>query len=538
MESTVAEQLLEEDGVASQGPGGEPRSYATNRTLVITGLMFATALAALDGTVVATALPTIVGVLKGLPLYSLVIAAYFLTSTTTVPLYGKLSDMYGRKPVFMAGAGLFIAGSALCGLAWDMPSLIAFRAVQGLGAGAVIPVSLTLVGDLFGADELDERARLQGLFGSVWGVSSVVGPVIGGAIVQFFDWRWVFLVNVPVGIVSAILLFVYLREPKMHTRQRIDIAGAVTLTAGVTLLLVALQSGGRGNWLSSSTLLSLFGAVAFLVAFGFIERRAVAPVLSLALLKRPIIAIPCLVGILCGGVLVGFAAYVPLLIQGAWGSTPIEAGLVIALSLGWPLASSRVGKLLRNYSYRRIVAGGVVVILAGSAMLMLALLLQVSDNPLLRVATVVTATFVTGVGFGSSTTTMLIAVQNSVPWRERGIATASVQFFRNMGNTIGSAALGTVLTATLTPVLLASANVQRLAEQLKAASPRAGSDPALGPVNTLFDLAVRKTLEPGVRLEMASALSGSLGWVFVGVLLMAAAAVLLATRFPKLESET
>src|SRR5947209_4244375 len=256
MAETITDEIKAEVEGAAQVEAAH-RSYAISRPLIIAGLITATALAALDGTIVATALPTIVGILGGLPLYSFVIAAYFLTSTTTVPLYGKLSDMYGRKPVFMAGAGLFILGSALCGFAWDMPSLIVFRAIQGLGAGAVLPVSLTLIGDLF---DIEERARLQGVFGAVWGVSSVIGPLIGGAIVQFFDWRWVFFINVPVGIASSLLIFFYLREPSVHTRQRVDLAGALLLTLGVALLLLGIQSGGRGGWLSPVTLLALGGA--------------------------------------------------------------------------------------------------------------------------------------------------------------------------------------------------------------------------------------------------------------------------------------
>ena len=248
-------------------------------------MILATALSALDSTVVATAMPTIVGQLKGLPLYSLVIAAYLLTSTTTVPVYGKLADMYGRKPVFMFGAITFIIGSALCGLAWDMPSLIAFRAVQGLGAGAVLPISLTIVGDLF---SIEERARISGIFGSVWGISSVIGPVIGGAIVQFFDWRWVFFINVPVGIFASLLLYLYLKEPPIHNRQRIDIAGAITLTVGVGTALVALQSSGRGGgWLTPQSLALWAAAIVLLALFIYFERRAVSPVLSLGFSRAP-----------------------------------------------------------------------------------------------------------------------------------------------------------------------------------------------------------------------------------------------------------
>ena len=376
---------------------------ALNRPLLIAGMILATALSALDATIVATALPSIVGVLGGLPLYSLVISGFLLTATTTVPLYGKLSDIYGRKPVFMIGAGIFIVGSALCGLAWDMPSLILFRAVQGVGAGCVLPISLTIIGDLF---DVQERAKLQGVFGAVWGVSSVAGPLVGGAIVQFADWRWVFFVNVPVGIISALLIFLYLREPHIHTRQRVDIAGAITLTFGVGLVLVGLQSGSRGGgWTAPLTLLTWAGAVLLLALFVFFERRAPAPILSLDLLSRPIIAVPCLAGLLSGGVLIGFSAYVPLLVQGSWGGTPIEAGLILApLSIGWPLASSQTGKLIRRFPYRSLVIGGTLLIVFGTLLLLSVVLPMVASSFILRNAAIIMGGFTAGLGFGFSTT--------------------------------------------------------------------------------------------------------------------------------------
>src|SRR5205807_513161 len=208
---------------------------------------------------------------------------------------------------------------------------------------------------------MEQGARLQGVFGAVWGVSSVIGPLVGGAIVQFFDWRWVFFLNLPVGIASSLLLFLYLREPSVRTRQRVDVAGVLLLTVGVALLLLGIQSGGRSGWLSPGTWLALGGALALLLAYGVVESRVPAPLLTLDLLARPIIAIPCLAGLLAGGVLVGFAAYVPPLVQGAWGGTPTEAGLMVApLSIGWPLASSRTGKLILRFGYRALALGGMV----------------------------------------------------------------------------------------------------------------------------------------------------------------------------------
>jgi EmrB/QacA subfamily drug resistance transporter len=535
-DTTTGDALADTPSIATTASVAETtatpaaRTVALSKPLVITGMIMATALSALDATIVATAMPTIVGQLKGLPLYSLVIAAFLLTATTTVPVYGKLADMYGRKPVFMFGAGAFIVGSALCGLAWDMPSLIGFRAIQGLGAGAVLPISLTIIGDLF---SIEERARISGVFGSVWGISSVVGPVIGGAIVQYFDWRWVFFINVPVGIVAALLLFLYLREPPVHTRQKVDIAGAITLTLGVGMALVALQSSGRGNgWFAPQSLALWAGAFILLALFTFFERRAPAPVLSIGLLSRPVIAVACLTGLLAGGVLIGYAAYIPLLAQGAWGGTPIEAGLIVApLSVGWPISSALTGRLLKVYSYRPIVIVGMLLLLAACLMLPAVRLPAVAGDPLLRALLVLVASFIAGVGLGSSTTSMLIAVQTSVPWSERGIATASVQFFRNMGNAVSAALLGAVLTATLAPAL-ATERVQAVVRQMPPNAIGDKADPALGPVNALFNLDVRPTLSHDTISTLSTALADSLLWVFVGIALMAAVGALLASRFP------
>ena len=519
------------DGTGHQAGQFEVRSIALNRPLVIAGMILATALSALDATVVATAMPTIVGVLGGLPLYSLVISVYLLASTTTLPLYGKLSDMYGRKPVFMFSASTFITGSALCGLAWDMPSLIAFRALQGLGAGGVLTLSLTIIGDLF---DVEERARLQGVFGSVWGISSVVGPLVGGAIVQFWDWRWVFFINVPVGIISMLLLLVYLREPRVHTRQRIDVAGALTLTVAVALVLMGLQLVSKGvSDAPVTAVLVWVGAVVVLALFALVERRAQAPMLPLSLLSRPVIAVPALAGLLAGAVLMGISAYVPLLVQGAWLGTPILAGLMIApLSIGWPLASSSTGRLLRRVSYRSLAIAGMTLILAGSTLLLAIALPGIAASPLLRGAVVAASTFIIGAGMGMSTTSMLIAVQISVPWSERGIATASVQFFRNMGNTVGAAVLGAVLTTTLMP-MLAVDRIRLLIAEMPPAALKAGADPSLGPVNALFDLSARQTLAPQMRDALAGALASSLWWVYFGIMVMALVAVLIATRFPR-----
>jgi predicted MFS family arabinose efflux permease len=312
----------------------------------------------------------------------------------------------------------------------------------------------------------------------------------------------------------------------------VDIAGGITLTVGIGALLLALQTGGRDGWTAPHVLAMGAGGLALLVVFGFVERRAEAPVLTLSLLRRPVIWVACLVGMLAGGVLIGFAAYVPLIVQGAWGGTPIEAGLIIApLSIGWPVASSQVGKLVKRFGFRAVAIAGMFALLVGCLMLLVVGFGLVSSDPVVRTVVVGIASLISGAGFGLNTTSTLIAVQMSVRWSERGISTAVFQFFRNMGNAVAAAALGAVLTATLAPVL-ASPGVQTLVEQMPPATQKANSDPALGPVNALFDLTVRDLIPPDTRAALAGALQNSLWWVFFGMAAMAVLAAVAVVRFP------
>jgi len=263
------------------------------------------------------------------------------------------------------------------------------------------------------------------------------------------------------------------------------------------------------------------------------ERRAAAPILSFELLSRPVIYVACIVGMLGGGVLIGFSAYVPLIVQGAWGGTPIQAGLIVApLSISWPLFSTLTGRFVKRYSFRAVARAGMAILLAGCALMLLVGVPFIAQNVILRVLVVSGASFVCGAGFGLNTTSMLIAVQSSVPWSERGISTASVQFFRNMGNSMAAAVLGAVLTVALTPALATTA-VQALVRAMPAAAQKATSDPTLGPVNALFDLIIRDTIAPQTRSVLASALESSLWWVFFVMALMALAGAVFVTRFPK-----
>ncbi|MDI3339685.1 MAG: MDR family MFS transporter [Sphaerobacter sp.] len=479
----------------------------TNRPAVVAAVMLGTFLAALDTSIVGTAMPTVIGELSGISLYSWVFSAYLLTSTTTVPLYGRLADLYGRKPLFLAAAGIFVVGSMLCGVAQSMPQLVAFRALQGLGAGGIIPVTLTIVGDIF---SVDERARMQGIFSAVWGTSAVAGPTIGGLIVDYVHWRWVFYINLPFGIASTVLLWLFLHERVERRRHAIDYAGTISLTLSITALLVALLEVGEGwAWLDPLIVAALGLAAVLLAYFVWHERRVPEPILPLELFRTRVIGVSAVAGILIGGAMFGVTSYLPLYVQGVLLGTAVTAGMVVAPnSLGWSLASIVSGRLILRFGYRTAVVAGVTAIVLAS------LLIQaVPRGESLWLAVAAAGTF--GIGMGLSATAFIIAAQNAVGWAERGIATAAITFSRTIGGAVGVAALGTVLSSTMNARL--------------AGLPEAARD-----TNALLDPAVRATLPPGALDAARSALADALGLVYLGVLAIALFAfVIVLLGFPR-----
>jgi EmrB/QacA subfamily drug resistance transporter len=479
----------------------------TNRKLVIIAAMAGTFLSALDTSIVGTAMPTIVGQLGGLSIYSWVFSAYLLTSTTTVPLYGRLSDMYGRKPLFIVSACLFVLGSALCGVSQNMAQLVAFRAVQGLGAGGIVPVTFTILGDLF---SVKERAKMSGLFSAVWGSSAVAGPTLGGFIVDYADWRWVFYINLPFGVASVYMMWRYLHEEHEASDRRIDYLGAALLTVSVSGLLLALRQVGDGAaWTAPSTL----GLLALVLAlFGWFlaqEQRFSSPMMPLGLFRSRVIAVVTGAGVLIGGVMFGISTYIPLFVQGVSGKSAVQAGLTVApFSIGWSAASVVAGRVILRAGYRVSVVAGVLSAALGSG----CLLALTPGNGVWPAA--VGAGFV-GIGMGLSATAMLIAVQNSVGWAQRGVATALVQFSRTIGGAVGVAALGTVLATGMTTRLAALQGSDRNAD-------------------ALLDKQVRANLAPETLERLRDALSQSLHQVYLGMFALALVAVaIVVLTFPR-----
>ena len=440
-------------------------------------------------------------------------AVVLLTSTTTVPIYGKLADLFGRKPLFLFGTGLFLLGSMASGAAQSMEQLILFRAIQGLGAGAVLPIVLTIIGDIFA---LKERARVQGLFSGVWGLSSIVGPALGGLIVDHFSWRWVFYINLPFGLLSALLLILFFKEHVERKKRSLDYIGTLTLTSGVVALLFALLQGGTTWAWNSLPSIGLFVLAAVLIAlFLFQERRAPEPILPLTLFQNRIIAISSIGGVILGVILFGVSSYVPLFVQGVRGGTATSAGITLGpMLVAWPLAATFSAKIILCYGYR-------FTAVLGAALAALGVGLVTLFNVNTGLPLVVAAMVVIGLGLGFMSTAFVLAVQNAVPWNQRGVATASTQFTRTMGGSVGVALMGTILNAQMAlrfmPVFARYPGVV-------ARLPK-----SIAPSNVLLTPDVRGTLPLDFLHQLQAALAQSLFWVFA--LTFVLAAIGLATMF-------
>jgi EmrB/QacA subfamily drug resistance transporter len=410
--------------------------------VAFSAIMLATLLAALDQTIVATALPRIVADLHGFKNLSWVVTAYLLSTTVTVPLYGKLSDLYGRRRLFVVSIVIFLAGSALCGTAQSMGELIAFRALQGVGAGGLIPLAQAAIADLFSPRE---RGRYQGYVGSMWATAAVAGPLLGGTLTDAASWRWIFFINLPLGVL-ALVVVVKTMKIRHHKREHtIDYAGAVALSLGVTGVLLACAWGGTSYaWDSAEVLVAAVVGVLGVAAFGWIERRAVEPLLPLGLFRIRTFAVSSLAGLGVGAVLFGITIYVPVYMQGVLHVSATSSGVVlIPLTLGWVVASFVSGQLISHTGRYRIYP------LLGSALVLIGCLLLTGLG--VGSSSVVASVYlvVIGVGMGTMFQTFVIATQNRVDASELGVATAAIQFFRSMGGSLAVAGLGALLTGEI-----------------------------------------------------------------------------------------
>ncbi len=411
----------------------------SERGPVLLAVMLSTALVAIDATILAAAVPAVVRDLGGLSQFPWLFSVYVLAQAVSIPVYAKVADLLGRKSVMLVGVALFVAGSLLCGLAWSMGALIVFRAIQGLGAGAIQPIGMTIVGDIY---SVAERATVQGYIASVWAISSLVGPALGGVFADFLSWRWIFLVNLPLGLLAAWVLWRRFHEApreRAATRPSIDVAGTVLLLTGTVALLVALLEGGiLWPWVSVPSIGLLVGSGVLLTAFVLVERRAAEPVLPLWVFRHRVVGGAMLVGLVVGVLLLGLTSYVPLYAQGVLGSGAIVAGFALAaMTIGWPIAASTAGRLYLRLGFRTTMFIGAVVAVAGAG-----LLLTVDEQS--SVLHLAAPCFVMGLGFGFVASPSIVAAQAAVGWQRRGVATGANIFARSIGSAVGVAAFGAI----------------------------------------------------------------------------------------------
>ncbi|HUO63583.1 MAG TPA: MDR family MFS transporter [Terriglobales bacterium] len=491
----------------------EPR-----RGLVLAGVMGSVFLAAMESTVVATAMPTVIASLGGIEIYSWTFSAFLLASTVTMPLWGRLADQLGRRGVYLAGLSIFLVGSALSGLSQSMTQLITFRAIQGLGAGSLVTIGMTIIADLWG---LERRAKMQGYFSSVYGIASVAGPLVGGFLTDAISWRWVFYINLPFGLAAMVAIRLGLgSEEAGRSRSGFDYLGTVVFTAAISALLIGLVEAGRAaSWMHTSVLGLIALSAALLVAFISIERAAAEPVVPLTLFAIPMVRAAAATGFLSGMAMFGAIPYVPLFLQAVIGSSAMQAGFVLMpFVIGWVACSILGARLVLRVGYRSVV-------LAGMLFLTLAFFLMVGWSETLTRAVAMRDMGLAGVGMGLVFVPMLIAVQSAVPRAVLGSATSVTGFFRFIGGAVGVAVMGSVMA-------------QRLHQDLAAllVTAPAGLQEGLRRVAAHPDLVVNPLTRGGLGAEVLAQLRPSMahaiGSVFVVGLVVALAALASAFLVP------
>jgi multidrug resistance protein len=398
--------------------------------------MLSTGLVAIDSTVLATAIPSIVGELGGFHQFPWLFSAYLLGQAVTTPIYAKLSDVFGRKPILLLGVALFLLGSILCAAAWNMLALIVFRAIQGLGAGAVQPTAMTIVGDIY---TVAERAKVQGYLASVWAISSVVGPMLGGVFSQLGIWRGVFIINIPLCLLAAWMFNRHFHETITPRHRTVDAFGALLLASAMTSLVLAVLGGGQSwAWGSAPSITAFTTGVVLLAVFVLVERRAAEPILPLWVFSRRLLCVTTIVALGVGAILMGLTSYVPTYLEGSLHVRPIVAGAALAaLTIGWPTTAAVAGKLYLRWGFKKTAMVGAALVTTGASALVV-----MAHRP--NVAVVAAVCFVIGAGMGLLAVPTLIAAQSSVDWNERGVVTGNNMFARSLGSAVGVAIFGAI----------------------------------------------------------------------------------------------
>lgn len=450
----------------------EIQQQGINKNLVLIGLIIGMFFSALEQTIVGTAMPTIIAELNGFKIFAWVTTAYMITSTTIVPIVGKLSDLYGRRGLYLLGTIIFIIGSGFCASATSMEQLVWYRGLQGIGGGMIMPLSQTIIGDIFTAEQ---RAKWQGVFGALFGLSSVIGPFLGGLIVDHISWHWIFLINVPTGLLSALLIFFGLKHESTAKKSKIsiDYLGILTLIPAIVLLLLGLTFGGdKFEWASTTTFLIFGGAILFTILFILIERRAEEPILDLSFFKNRVFATTNTLGFLLGLGMFGAIMFVPMFMQGVLGVTPTQAGSTMTpMMIAMIAASVLGGRLLLKFSFRSVLTAGMLIAAAGFYLMST---MGPDSSEIIAYAYMV----VLGFGMGLVMPTLMIAIQNEFPKSQLGAVTSTSTFFRSIGGTVGITILNTVMNSTLESKIINASDTEKnpyLAKALNALSDKTDS---------------------------------------------------------------
>ncbi|MGG3467328.1 MDR family MFS transporter [Neobacillus pocheonensis] len=476
--------------------------------LVVAGLLLGILMASMDNTIVVTAMGTIVGDLGGLESFVWVVSAYMVAEMAGMPIFGKLSDMYGRKRFFIFGLILFMAGSALCGTAETITQLSIYRAIQGVGGGALVPIAFTIMFDLFPPEK---RGKMGGLFGAVFGLSSIFGPLLGAYITDHISWHWIFYINLPLGILSLIFIVISYKESPVHQKQSIDWWGALTLIGAVVCLMFALELGGQKYEWDSTTIISLFAGFAILLLiFLFVETKAKDPIISFAMFKNQLFAGSTLVGLFYGAAFMAGTVYIPIFVQGVYGGSATNSGLILLpMMLGSVVTAQVGGFLTTKMSYRNIMFISGTILIGG--FILLSTITPETSRAILTLYMIVV-----GLGVGFSFSVLSMAAIHPFGMEQRGSATSTSNFIRSLGMTIGITIFGTIQRSEFT-------------EGLKKAFSGMGPMPkggAFGDSRALLSEEARKNIPPQILDKITDALSSSIVHTFTWALVPAGIAFL------------
>ncbi|QMV41996.1 MDR family MFS transporter [Cohnella cholangitidis] len=493
--------------------------------MIVAGLLLSILMASMDNTIVATAMGTIVGELGGLDKFVWVTSAYMVAEMAGMPIFGKLSDMYGRKRFFLFGIVMFMLGSVLCGTAGSIVELSIYRAVQGIGGGALIPIAFTI---MFDSVSPDKRGKLMGLFGAVFGMSSIFGPLLGAYITDYISWEWIFYINLPIGLVSLYLIARYYKESLEHAKQRIDWLGAATLVGAIVCLIFALELGGKMFAWNSMQIIGLFAGFAVLaISFLWAETRAEEPIISFRMFKDRLYATSNMIAILSGAAFIVASVYIPIFVQGVLGGSATNSGYVLLpMMLGTVVTATGAGFVMNKLSYRSILASTLILLAVG-----IGLLTTISADTSRLVITLYM--ILVGLGIGASFSILTNAAMHSLPINQRGSATATLNFLRSLGMMLGITIFG---------ILQSHAMTRKLTDIFAGGAPAPNID--FKDPYVLMNPAARAIIPEPTLDSVARGLSSSISDTFVWGLIPAILAVFAACMMssekhdPKAEMES